>query len=74
MINEKENLLNQLAENIKYRRKELNLSQEQLAHKCDFDRTYISLLERGKRNPSIMNLQKLAIGLETSLSNLLHRL
>ena len=30
-----------------------NLSQEELAHKCDLDRTYISLLERGKRKPTI---------------------
>ena len=73
MINEKEYLLKQLAENIRKRRKELNLSQEQLAHKCDFDRTYISMLERGKRNPSLVNLKKLSLGLEISLSNLLQQ-
>jgi len=73
MINEKEYLLKQLAENIRKRRKELNLSQEQLAHKCDFDRTYISMLERGKRNPSLVNLKKLSLGLEISLSTLLQQ-
>ena len=48
----------------------LNLSQEKLAEICDFDRTYISLLERGKRNPSYLNLLKLAIGLQTTVSEL----
>jgi transcriptional regulator with XRE-family HTH domain len=55
---------------IKTRRLELGLSQEQLAHRCGFDRTYISMLERGKRNPSLLNLLKLAKGLESSVSKL----
>lgn len=46
----------------KYRKNE-KLSQEQLAHICDFDRTYISLLERGKRSPSLSNIFKIAKGL-----------
>lgn len=34
-------------------RKACRISQEELAHRCDLDRTYISLLERGKRMPTI---------------------
>jgi len=64
-------VLTQLAEKIKARRTELNISQEKLAEKCDFDRTYISLLERSKRNLSFSNLKKLCDGLEISLSDLL---
>jgi len=64
-------LLTQLAEKIKARRTELNISQEKLAEKCNFDRTYISLLERSKRNLSFSNLKKLCDGLEISLSDLL---
>ena len=48
----------------------LNLSQEKLAEICNFDRTYVSLLERGKRNPSYLNLLKLSIGLQTTVSEL----
>ncbi len=59
-----------LGKRIKYFRKQLSLSQEKLAHKCDFDRTYISLLERGKRNPSYLNLLKLSYGLSISISKL----
>jgi transcriptional regulator with XRE-family HTH domain len=67
---DKENL-EKLAENIRNQRKYLNLSQEKLAEKCDFDRTYISLLERSKRNITFLNLKKLSLGLEMSLSDLL---
>ncbi|MBB1382205.1 helix-turn-helix domain-containing protein [Shewanella frigidimarina] len=40
------------------------LSQEQLALKADLDRTYISGIERGKRNVSLINIVKLAEALE----------
>ena len=65
-------LLEELAQNIKYYRKKIGLSQEKLAQKCDFDRTYISLLERAKRNPSYLNLKKLCIGLEIELNELVN--
>ena len=55
---------------IKILRLRLGLSQEELADKCGFDRTYISMLERGTRNPSFLNLLKLSDGLEISISKL----
>ncbi len=71
-MNEKEiQLLNQLAAKIKSRRLELNLSQEVLAEKCSLDRTYISLIERSKRNPSYLTLIKICEGLEIDLKKLL---
>ncbi len=60
-----------LGQKIKKKREELELSQEKLAEKCEFDRTYISLLERGKRNISFTNLLRLANGLEISASELI---
>jgi transcriptional regulator with XRE-family HTH domain len=51
-------------------RTELGLSQEKLAEICKFDRTYISLIERGKRNPSYINLLKLSYGLKKTISEL----
>ncbi len=71
MKNYDEELLKNLAQKIKYYRTKLGLSQEKLAEKCDFDRTYISLLERAKRNPSYLSLEKLCVGLEIELSELL---
>ena len=45
---------------IRARRETLGISQERLAERCGFDRTYISMLERGTRNPSLLNVVKLA--------------
>ena len=71
MKNRDEELLKELASKIRNRRVELNLSQEKLAENCGFDRTYISLLERAKRNPSYLSLLKLCVGLEIELNELL---
>ena len=71
MNNQQHILLEILAKRIQSRRYALKLSQEKLAEKCGFDRTYISLLERAKRNPSYLNLEKLCLGLEIEISELL---
>ena len=55
---------------VRAHREALGISQEKLAERCGFDRTYISMLERGTRNPSLLNVVKLAKGLGTSVSEL----
>ncbi|PJB14699.1 MAG: XRE family transcriptional regulator, partial [Flavobacteriales bacterium CG_4_9_14_3_um_filter_32_8] len=55
---------------VRHKRAELKISQEELAFKCRFDRTYISLVERGLRNISFTNLLILAEGLNTTISPL----
>ena len=47
------------------------LSQEQLAGLADLDRTYISGIERGIRNISLLNIVKIAQALEVKPSDLL---
>lgn len=49
----------------------LGLSQEKLALDCGLDRTYISSVERGKRNVSLINIHKLAGALGISPTELL---
>jgi transcriptional regulator with XRE-family HTH domain len=44
---DKGQLLKKFGEKVKQKGAELKLSQEELAFKCEFDRTYISLVERG---------------------------
>ena len=44
-----------------------NLSQEQLADLAGLDRTYISGVERGKRNVSLLNIAKIARALEVPI-------
>jgi transcriptional regulator with XRE-family HTH domain len=51
-------------------RNKRGLSQESLALECGLDRTYISGIERGMRNPSLTNIFKLAAALEISPSEL----
>lgn len=43
-----------------------NISQEKLALKAGIDRTYLASVESGKRNISIVNLEKIIIALELS--------
>ena len=49
------------------------LSQEKLAEYCELDRTYISLLERGLRQPTITTIFKLAKALNISPSQLIEK-
>lgn len=65
------NIREVLSSNMKKYRTLLNLSQEDLAFKCDLHRTYISDVERCQRNISIDNIERLAIALNTSPSSLL---
>ena len=55
---------------IKKLRKEKGLSQEKFALSIDMDRTYYASVEKGKRNISIINIEKIAKGLEVNLETL----
>lgn len=57
-----------------YIRVDLRLSQEQLAERAQLDRTYISSVERGQRNISLLNIFKLAAALEVAPESLLSNL
>ena len=52
-------------------REELGVSQEELADRVGLDRTYISAVERGKYNVSLINICKLALVLKKQPSELL---
>jgi len=52
-------------------RKGKNISQETLADLCNLDRTYISLLERGLRQPSLSTIFYITQALSTTPSELL---
>lgn len=55
---------------IKQRRQELGISQEELAFRAGLHRTYVSDIERGCRNPSLENIDKLSKALQLSVSAL----
>ena len=52
-------------------RTDRGLSQEQLAYQADLDRTYISGIERGRRNVALRAIEKVAAGLEISVAELM---
>lgn len=54
-----------LARNIRLARQARDLSQEDLGHEANVDRTYVSGIERGVRNPTITVLAKFAEALGT---------
>lgn len=56
---------------VKARRRQLKLSQEDLADKASIDRTYASQIERAIANPSLTVLCNVANALELTLSQLL---
>jgi transcriptional regulator with XRE-family HTH domain len=48
----------------------MGISQEKLAERAGLHRTYVADIERGIRNVSIENVEKLASGLEISIASL----
>ena len=50
--------------NVAWYRKAHSLSQEELAHRAQIHRTYISDIERGARNPTLSVVAKIAEGLK----------
>jgi transcriptional regulator with XRE-family HTH domain len=55
-------------------REEQEINQEEAAERCGLHRTYYSGVERGVRNVSLVNLEKVSKGLKTSLTELFSRL
>jgi len=56
------------AQRMRLLRNEAGISQEELAFRSKLDRTYINSVENGKRNISIVNIEKIAKALGISVS------
>ncbi len=61
------NIKKAFGEKLRSLRTSKNLSQEKIAELADLDRTYISSVELGKRNISIMNICRLASALQVKI-------
>lgn len=66
----KENDASKLGKKIYFLRKEKNISQEELSFRCNINKNYLSDIERGRRNPTLKVLSRIAKGLNISLEEL----
>jgi DNA-binding XRE family transcriptional regulator len=64
--------LSSLGNNVRRLRREKGWTQDQLAVASGLHRTYISGIERGERNVSVVNMGRLALALDVGLEELLH--
>lgn len=64
-------ITDKIGNRIRELRSRTGLSQEKFAQKIGMDRTYFASVELGKRNISIVNIEKIANGLDVTLSEFL---
>ena len=57
----------QIGQRIKELREKVDMSQKDLAYSADLDRSYIASVESGKRNVSIVNIEKIAKALNITV-------
>ena len=57
--------------NVRQMREAAGLSQEELAHRASVHVTYLSGVENGRRNPTVLVVGRLALALETAAARLL---
>lgn len=60
-----------LGRNVRRLRQQRDLTQEQLAFDAQIDLTYVGGIERGKRNPSLLVMARIAKALSVPLTKLL---
>ncbi|MFL5329204.1 MAG: helix-turn-helix domain-containing protein [Gemmataceae bacterium] len=66
----KSNVFVRFGEAVRTHRDRLEMTQEELAEKAKMHRTYLSDIERGRRNVSLLNIERLARALSTSIAEL----
>lgn len=67
----KHDILIELGEAIRSQRRALGLSQEELAHRTGIDRSHMGKIERGERNVTLLNIERVATELQIRPSALL---
>lgn len=69
-MSQRHRALDHFGKNLRKHRLDKGLSQEALAEKADLDSTYISGIERGVRNPSLLSIIRIAKALGTDSGTL----
>ncbi len=64
-------LMKAFAAEVRARRSSMGISQEEFAHRCEINRTFVAKIETGKNQPSLTVLLKIAEGLNISVGVLM---
>lgn len=67
---EEKNILVKFGSNVRILRNELRISQEELAFQANLDRGYLSDIEKGKRNVSLLCIIKISFALKVDVVKL----
>ena len=70
-MNSKLDILTNFGKRVRDLRKEIGISQEELAFRSGLHRTYIGMIERAERNITLSNIEKIANALEVNIKELL---
>lgn len=71
MNKDKNKILINFGKRVRDLRLERKLSQEKLAELADLHRTYIGMIERGEKNITLLNIERIAVALQISIENLM---
>jgi transcriptional regulator with XRE-family HTH domain len=69
-MKKKEQILIKFGKKVREERKKKGFSQEQLAEKASVHRTYIGMIERGEKNITLLNIEKIANALDLEFVDL----
>lgn len=69
-LGKRDDIRARFGERLRRLRVERNFTQEQFGFECGLDRTYISGIERGVRNVSLENIEKISQGLNITIAEL----
>ncbi|MFO9077171.1 helix-turn-helix transcriptional regulator [Legionella pneumophila serogroup 1] len=67
-------ILKEFGKIVRSKRKDMALSQEKLADLAGLHRTYIGMIERGEKNITLTNIEKISRALHCSISDLMRNL
>lgn len=70
-MQKEENILLVFGQRVKKLRQSKKITQDQFAKLCDLHKNYIGMIERGERNPSLINIEIIASTFDMSISELM---
>ncbi len=70
-MQKEENILLIFGQRVKKLRQSKKITQDQFAKLCNLHKNYIGMIERGERNPSLINIEIIACAFDVSISELM---